>query len=475
MNNIPIKEKIEKVVNRCNQDGIYSNIMSDYFTQGITSTCYFLESLQILPYIKENELKKNFDENIKRIINSINTEIKPGVIIYNVLSCIFGSFFGDVLGSFCEYSEYNKKNHEKIFKPIPNYKGKIGQVTSDAEMAMSMAYAIMDNPSKESIDVNYLYFYYGGWAKSKPLDIGITTRKAFEKFDFIENHPKKSGFQNMLYSIYNNNSESLSNGFLMRKSTFIAWLFYRFYAEINKAFNEVKDTEPLLNLYKKIRELSRIDNQCTHPNAQADVVSSFYCIMALGTLCKLQPESILDKLECLCQNEYFKSKGDDNDKIFSLFFLNILNHFKSKDFDFYNFFGNKESPNCVNNKAIGWYIHSFKLVIYYLLNYEKYEEKTGFETIMNEICDLGGDTDTNCCIVGGIIGPIFGMLNFGNNFKTTLELIPPKRDMFSIPLMVLYAIYLDKSNKKDELIKNERYFLKTILTMLYDKIEIEII
>mgnify|MGYP002624576823 CR=1 FL=1 len=474
MNNSLIKEKIEKVVNRCINEEIYSNIMSDFFTKGIVKHSFYLLSLQILSDLTEDEMKNNFEKNIKRLIYCINNEIKPGLIIYNVLSCIYGAFYGDALGSFCELYEYDKNNHNKIFKQIPVFGGQIGQITDDSEMAMSLAYAIMDNPSKESLDVNYLYFYYGAWSKTDPLDIGIATRKAFENFDFVQYHPKKQGFKNIENNILNNNSQSLSNGFLMRKSTFIAWLFYRFYGEINKAFNEIKDTGPLLNLYKKIRDLSRIDNQCTHPNAEADVASSFYCIMGLGIICKLRPNNILYKLECLCQNEYFIKEGNENDKKFSIMFLKILNLFKSPNFDFYNFFGNKQSPNCVHGKGIGWYGHAFRLVIYYLLNYEKYEEKTGFETIMGEICDLGGDTDTNCCIVGGIIGPLFGIQNFGKNFKKSLELIPLNRDMFSIPLMIPYIIYLQKSNKDDEFIKDDRYFLRTILTLLYDEIDIDL-
>jgi len=467
-----IKEKIEQVVNRCIEDDIYSSIMSDFFDKGIVKNSFCLESLEILPHLNEKQLKKNFEENIKRIIYCINNEIKPGLILHNVLSCIYGAFYGDILGSFCEFAPYNKNNHKKIFKQKPVFGGQIGQITDDSEMAMSMAFAIMDNPSKETIDVNYLYFYYGAWSKSGPLDIGNTTQNAFKKFDFKNCHPKKSGFKNVEYDLYDNNFESLSNGFLMRKSTFIAWLFYRFYGEINKAFNEIKDTKPLLNLYEKIKELSRIDNKCSHPNAEADVASAFYCIMALGALFKLRPNNILFKLECLCQNEYFNK--DDIDKSFKNFFLHHLNLFKSNNFNFDFYFGSTQSNNCVNTKGIGWYGHAFKLVIYYLLNYEKYEEKTGFEDIMKEICNLGGDTDTNCCIVGGIIGPIFGMQNFGKNFQISLGLIPQNRDMYSIPLMVLYIMYLQKSNKNDELIKNERYFLQTILTLLYDEIDIDL-
>ena len=93
---------------------------------------------------------------------------------------------------------------------------------------------------------------------------------------------------------------------------------------------------------------------------------------------------------------------------------------------------------------------------------------------MKEICDLGGDTDTNCCIVGGVIGPVFGMVNFGKNFKKALELIPKNRDIYSIALMIPYIVYLNKSNRNDDLINNERIFLQTILTLLYDEIDIDL-
>ena len=122
---------------------------------------------------------------------------------------------------------------------------------------------------------------------------------------------------------------------------------------------------------------------------------------------------------------------------------------------------------------MGYYLHAFLLTVYYLLNYEKYTKETAFTEIMNEICNLGGDTDTNCCIVGGIIGPIFGMENFGSKFYDSLGLVPPKRYIYSIALMVPYVMYLKKSNGDSSLIKNEHYFLKTILTLLYDDFEVD--
>ena len=462
-----IKEKINLVINKCVEEDIYLRIMSDFFRQGITKTSNSLVSLKILPPINENALKENFEKNIKIIITSIKNEIRPGLIIYNVLSCIYGSFYGDTLGAFFMFSKDSKDIQKELYK-IPYFDGKKGQATNDYEMAMSLAYAIMDNPSKESLIPNYLYFYYGAWSSSNPLRIENTIKSALSKFSFNQFHPIKSEFKNIEDEIYKNNKNSLSNRFLMRKSTFIIWIYYRFYGEINNAFNEISDNKPLLKLYLKIKNLSHIDNICTHPNASIDIISSFYCIMGLGILYGLRAKNILHKIECLCEDKYFKKEGDQNEKNFSYFFLSNFNIINSRNFDFNKFFGDIRSKN-----DIGWYGHAFLLTIYYLLNYDNYESETGFIDIMNEICNLGGDIEANCCIVGGIIGPIFGMSNFGKHFFKSLESISSTRYIYSIALMVPYIIYLKKSNKDIKLIQNERYFLQTILTLLYDKIELD--
>ena len=470
-----IKVKIDQVINKCiKEEEVYLNIITDFFTQGINKNSMSLASLQILPYIKDKNLQDNFKKNIQKIVNSLKNEIKPGLILYKVFSCIYGAFYGDALGAFCEFSHFSKENHKKIFKVTPYFGGEKGQVTDDSEMAMSFAYAIMDIPFKENLDPNYLYFYYGAWSKSHPIDIGHSTKKALAKFNFSQFLPKRDGFKNIETELYQNNNKTLSNGFLMRKSTFIIWLFYRFYGEINKALIGKENNKPLFNLYTKIKELSHIDNRCTHPNPETDIVSSFYCIMGLGVLFaeKVRPNDILYKIESLCKDELLKT-GNQIEKNFSNYFIAQLYKFKEKNFDFYKFFGDINSSNCVSNKDMGYYLHAFLLTVYYLLNYEKYTKETAFTEIMNEICNLGGDTDTNCCIVGGIIGPIFGMENFGSKFYDSLGLVPPKRYIYSIALMVPYVMYLKKSNGDSSLIKNEHYFLKTILTLLYDDFEVD--
>ena len=473
MSNNDIKQIIENTLKACSDPEIYSNVMKDFFTKGIEKPSIILKSLGTnLPNLKEKEIKNNIEKNIEKIKSFIFKEL-TGLDLYKALSCIYGAFFGDALGAFCEFTKYSDKNYRAIFNKTPVFGGEKGQVTDDSEMSMSFAYAIMDNPLKEDIDVNYLYFYYGAWSKSNPVDIGNTTKKAFSKFDFQEFNPKNKKFESVEKFIIDSNKNSLSNGFLMRKSTFIVWVYYRFYGDVNKAFSGINNNKLLIELYEKIKKLSNIDNKCTNPNHEADAVSAFYCLFVLGALVGLRSIGIIDKIVTLCKDSYFQKKEEDNpDKYVCKFITFFVDKFKENNFNHIKFFGDKDSKGCINDKQIGWYGHSFKLTLYYLINFELYE-KNPFRTIMDEICNFGGDTDTNACIVGCVIGPLVGMKNFGDKFDKVISLIPKNRAIYSILLMVPYVFYLKYSNRNDKFIKDVHYFLRTILTLIYDTFDLD--
>ena len=475
-----INEKISIIMTKCNDLQIYSNIMQDLFTNGIFKPSTILASLLILPELKEKQLKDNFTKNNYKIISFIKELIKlknpqnPGLDIYQVLSCIYGAFLGDAMGAFCEFSKPDMNNSKKIFKLYNTVIGGVkGQVTDDSEMALSMAYAIMDITKKEELITDYIYFYYGAWFKSDPLDNGTTTKNAVELFDFAQFHPLLNNFKNIEMKIINENIESLSNGFLMRKSPFIAWFYYRFYDTINQTFSKIDNIDDLFVLYQKIKELSKADNRCTNPNDEVNVVSGFYCLMALMAIYGLNSNLIIDRICSLCNHHYFK-QNQRIEKFVSDTILYYVSYYKTKNFDFYKTFGDLQSKENVY-KHMGYYLHAFKLTLYYLcqfdvIEYQHIERK--YKTIMNQICNLGGDTDTNCCIVGTIIGPLIGMANFGNEFYKMLELVPPNREIYSVSLVLLFIVYLKKSNRDEKLLQNDKYFLQQILTMLYGNIEL---
>ena len=471
-----INTKISLIIAKCNDANVYSLIMQDLYINGLFNPSSVINSFNYLPILQEKQLRNNFYKNINKIISYIKTTTNyPELDIYKVLSCIYGAFLGDAMGAFCEFEQPNKNNSKRIFKyPNTVIGGVPGQVTDDSEMSLSLAYAIMDNPMKEELLVDYIYFYYGAWFKTNPLDYGNTTEQALKPFDFIKFNPNAYNFNSIETSILQNNFNSLSNGFLMRKSPFIAWLYYRFYYEINEIFSDIDNNKGLLKLYKKIKNLSYPDNKCTNPSEQANAVSAVYCLMALMAIKGLTANVIIHYTCNLCGDSEFKNNSND-EKFVAEIILYYINLFNSKNFEFNKVFGNLKSQECVFHK-MGYYLHALKLTLYFLFQFDYIEQnqpEKKFREIMNQICDLGGDTDTNCCIVGGVLGPLIGMYNFGKEFNKMVELIPPNREIYSASLALLFVIYLKKSNRNDKLVENNKYFLQQILTMLYGDIELD--
>ena len=67
--------------------------------------------------------------------------------------------------------------------------------------------------------------------------------------------------------------------------------------------------------------------------------------------------------------------------------------------------------NCRN--LIGWLERAFVLSFYYLLRHSKYveckKEADMYVESIRQVIQEGGDTDTNACIAGGMIGAIVGI------------------------------------------------------------------
>ena len=142
--------------------------------------------------ITKDNLILNMNSNINILIDYIyqlnDIEEKD---MYKCLSCIFGAFLGDAIGGYCEFKGPNPQNMKKIFIGNPLFGDAPGQVTDDSEMAMSSAYAIMDNPEFDNLNSDYFFYFYGLWHISKPKDEGNTTRKALKNFKATDFNPEK--------------------------------------------------------------------------------------------------------------------------------------------------------------------------------------------------------------------------------------------------------------------------------------------
>jgi hypothetical protein len=120
--------------------------------------------------IKLKDLDKQIiEKNIEKIVNKLDDiDIEKDKDKYEALSCIFGAFLGDSMGSCCEFSPKCDSNHEIIFK-IKNGIFEPGEVTDDSEMAMSAAFAYIDLINEDPlITQDLIYYYFCVWGASGP-------------------------------------------------------------------------------------------------------------------------------------------------------------------------------------------------------------------------------------------------------------------------------------------------------------------
>ena len=413
---------------------------------------------------------KLFEKNIKTIKQKIYSIIdkkddKDNEDLYIILSTIYGAFLADSMGSFCEFTEFNKRNHELIFKIAKDTIFLPGQVTDDSEMAMSLAFSIMDNPNYESLNQNLMFFYYIIWYYSNPLDIGNTTQAALSTIDqkYLENKLDITSINiftlRIKQHINNINKESLANGLLMRLSPLLTW-FYMMNKNYIQETLESKSKEKFNNLYQKIFDEVEKDGQLTHPNRENAVAGSILIFIGLCAISrKYSGKQILNLVQTLFENKNFNLKEE---KILVYHYKGIMEIFKDPNFREDLYFNDV-------SKQMGYYFHAFKLTIYFLYIFDDLKGNNIYNQIIYKICDYGGDTDTNAAIVGMIIGPLIGLENFDRHkLETFLNFYSKTRLIYTNVLMYFYAKYLvEISNNSSSHSKGSK-FKFNVFEILYD-------
>ena len=156
---------------------------------------------------KVNEIETESPENFSTVVTQWMTAIKTALEMEDTKTYTFSEpgtkkmqflQFHETLTDMVAYRNKQDENQEKIWKNInPIFNTGRGQVTDDTEMAMSMAYGILEGINKEIKDIDSVIlntdpiaFYYGIWLLSNPFDIGNTTRNSFDFYE-MEDYLKK--------------------------------------------------------------------------------------------------------------------------------------------------------------------------------------------------------------------------------------------------------------------------------------------
>jgi len=69
---------------------------------------------------------------------------------------------------------------------------------------------------------------------------------------------------------------------------------------------------------------------------------------------------------------------------------------------------------------MGWLRHAFVLSFFFLLDFQSSKSSSIYFDALRLTIQLGGDTDTNACIVGGMLGALVGLKELPDHMVKTL-------------------------------------------------------
>jgi ADP-ribosylglycohydrolase len=286
----------------------------------------------------------------------------------NMYRAMLGAFVGDAAGATLEFGR-RPVTAEMADAAMRMPGGGVmgvgpGQITDDGELTLAAWSAIHPWDSYVGIPRTNLVRAYAEWYKSRPFDCGHTCGYAFsEAFDVVRatkegeslNYEKLQEFQNHVKEY---NAQSEANGALMRATALATWIASQPNTPITHCIG-----------------LAIVDAELSHPNEVCVEVNQIY-VLAVCLL--LRGESPRDALRYVSD---FVEEHVKNEKVREWFFTDSLDI---------------SEMEC--ERSMGHVRWAFTLSMYFLRNPEVSYEEAICTTLMK-----GGDTDTNACIVGGLV------------------------------------------------------------------------
>ena len=465
-----------------------------------------------------NKIQKVFNYILNDNSSRFNKEKKIA------MGSILGAFLGDSIGSYYEFQKFPEPSDRIILKEESPIFGILpGQVTDDSELALASSFGILD--SNGNFNLNKVAFHNAVWTTTQPFDAGNTMRSSLSTINDKPIYQKLNGnyfnylnkcdvshdiamyfpniySENIVKKALEKNFNSLSNGFLMRKTP-ISILSMKLVKHERVELNQdhISDLETFERLHKAECSL-------THSNPLALDITVVYGLLVTRLIYIKNHYESLNHKEVIENalnylNGYVEGlvKRDLNNFFDTYKTGKVIpesDYFKSfkYKYDFLNdlIYQIKEGKSNIikfsdfNTKSFGYFALALYTVFYYLHKLKNGNFNSfSLYNIMKEIIVLGGDTDTNSCICGGVLGIIFGPSNLIQrdllNVLLNCNVINSKRKRPIIyspgfALFFIYAFYKmrerDHDNKKDFLFNDSpKPISAAIFSLLFtiDKIE----
>lgn len=271
------------------------------------------------------------------------------------IGCLLGAWVGDAFGGVLEFGGVPSAGAVQNAWTMPGggvHRLGPGQVTDDSEMGLSLLRGLL--AGQGSLDLNHIATWYGKWFASHPFDVGNTIRQSVGKAVNMTQHQAE-----MMRRGAAKAGESQSNGCLMRIAPLAVFLRRLSREEVDVAVRE--------------------EVGLTHINATVQWACVLYCL-AVGALIR---EAGNRAAAWTYARDYVLQVGNPEIR---------------------TWISAVETPTeeVVVNRQSGWakiaIVHGFRS----LLGGLSYRQ--GLEAVVSQ----GGDTDTNACIIGGLLGAADG-------------------------------------------------------------------
>jgi ADP-ribosyl-[dinitrogen reductase] hydrolase len=237
-----------------------------------------------------------------------------------------------------------------------------GQITDDGELTLSLWQAIHSHSPMDGLPLYSIIQQYATWYDSFPFDIGNTCSTAFELLsEAIQSSTGEltlDDIQRLQREIYKQNKYSQANGALMRVTAIATWV-----APCDEVSPECA------------AEMAMQDASLSHPHPICQETNAIYVYTLVNLLRGISPKNALDyTTEFVVMNDFSPE---------------VKHWFMNESIEI-------DTMVCTNQ--IGHVRWGFVLAFYFLRH-----PTISFEDAIRLTLLKGGDTDTNACIVGGMV------------------------------------------------------------------------
>jgi ADP-ribosyl-[dinitrogen reductase] hydrolase len=296
-----------------------------------------------------------------------------------VQGLVLGLAVGDALGVPFEFLEPSNIENEKFeeMKGYGTHNQPAGSFSDDTSLCLCTIESLIHNYNQDETAHLFIRwrdeFYWT--ASNNVFDIGITTDIALSNI--------KNGIS--INDAAPKNERSCGNGALMR---ILPLVFYC-------------DNLTLDEIYQLVERYASI----THGHIRSHM-ACFYLLVYAHRVMRLpngsKQNGSFNKRKCFADVSVEIERFFQTNEVFR----NEIQHFER----LFN-----TLPNQFNElQNTGYVIHSLEVVFSLFLRYNRYE------IMVTQAIKLGGDTDTNACIVGGLAGLFYGKNNIPERWSSKL-------------------------------------------------------